>query len=309
MLVLPGGGYTICSDREADPVALAYAKAGYQTFVLRYTLKDKGGWPMPLEDYEQAMALMEKNAEVWHIATDRIAVVGFSAGGHLAACSATMAKRKPAAAVLVYAGILRDVADMCQPNMPCPNEFVDGNTSPCFLAAARDDRAVDIKNTLMMELALAEKGVPFESHIYSYGGHGFSTGESWVVTNSVSERLPNWVPDSIGWLKETMGEFTRRGFEEPNSAVSRNCDNAPVLTVMCSLGHMLKQSAEAQEILRPMYDGMRAIAEERGYPEEALFSAMGASTVRELLEILRFDSENINEIDKLLHGIINQLDD
>lgn len=162
MLVLPGGGYTICSDREADPVALAYAKAGYQTFVLRYTLKDKGGWPMPLEDYEQAMALMEKNAEVWHIATDRIAVVGFSAGGHLAACSATMAKRKPAAAVLVYAGILRDVADMCQPNMPCPNEFVDGNTSPCFLAAARDDRAVDIKNTLMMELALAEKGVPFE---------------------------------------------------------------------------------------------------------------------------------------------------
>lgn len=119
-------------------MALAYAKAGYQTFVLRYTLKDKGGWPMPLEDYEQAMALMEKNAEVWHIATDRIAVVGFSAGGHLAACSATMAKRKPAAAVLVYAGILRDVADMCQPNMPCPNEFVDGNTSPCFLAAARN---------------------------------------------------------------------------------------------------------------------------------------------------------------------------
>ncbi|MCX4372813.1 MAG: alpha/beta hydrolase [Dysosmobacter sp.] len=102
MLVLPGGGYAMCSDREADPVALAYAKAGYQTFILRYTVTGKGLWPLPLEDYEQAMELIEQNAEEWHVDTDKIAVSGFSAGGHLTACAATMAKHKPAAAVLVY---------------------------------------------------------------------------------------------------------------------------------------------------------------------------------------------------------------
>lgn len=52
MLVIPGGGYAMCSDREADPVALAYLKAGYQAFVLRYTCTPKGKWPLPLEDYE-----------------------------------------------------------------------------------------------------------------------------------------------------------------------------------------------------------------------------------------------------------------
>ena len=64
ILVLPGGRYAMCSDREADPVASAYLKAGYQAFVLRYTVKDKGGWPQPLEDYEQAMALIEQNADL-----------------------------------------------------------------------------------------------------------------------------------------------------------------------------------------------------------------------------------------------------
>jgi acetyl esterase/lipase len=63
MLVIPGGGYAMCSDREADPVAMAYLKAGYQAFVLRYTCTSKGKWPLPLEDYEQAMALIEERAD------------------------------------------------------------------------------------------------------------------------------------------------------------------------------------------------------------------------------------------------------
>ena len=107
MIVLPGGGYTMCSDREADAVAISYMNAGYQAFILRYTVKDKGLWPEPLNDYETAYELLLKNAEEWHIDTNRICVVGFSAGGHLAACTATIAKNKPAAAVLVYPAILK----------------------------------------------------------------------------------------------------------------------------------------------------------------------------------------------------------
>jgi len=85
ILVLPGGGYAMCSDREADPVALAYLQAGYQAFVLRYSVGKDAAWPNPLDDYEQAMKLIRSKAEEWNLYPDKVAVIGFSAGGHLAA--------------------------------------------------------------------------------------------------------------------------------------------------------------------------------------------------------------------------------
>lgn len=308
MIVIPGGGYAMCSDREADAVAMAYLKAGYQVFILRYTVSSKGGWPNPLNDYEQAMALiMEKEVE-WHIDTAKIAVVGFSAGGHLAACAATMAEHKPAAAVLVYPAILKDIVDMCQPGMPYPNESVTPETSPCFIVAARDDRTVAIQNSLMMELALAENGVAFESHIYSYGGHGFSTAEDWINTNSVCSRLPEWVKYSIEWLGEIMGRFTRNGFSEPTAAVSMNADFTPVLSVECSLNHLRKQNEEVSAVLAPMYEGIKNVAKARGYTVEGLMAAVGNNTAQELMEMVQIPADVIHEIDKALHGMVNELE-
>ena len=307
ILVLPGGGYAMCSDREADPVALAYTKAGYQAFILRYSTGKNKTWPNPLEDYEQAMALIEERAEEWHLGSSRIAAVGFSAGGHLCACAATIARHKPAAAILVYPSILKDICDMCQPGMPQPNEHVTGETSPCFLVAARDDRTVDVKNSLMMQLALAENGIPFESRIYSYGGHGFSTGEDWILNNSLSPRIPHWVDDSIGWLKETLGTLTMKGFSEPNIAVSINGDTAPVLSVMCTLNHIRRQSGEAISVLKPLFDGMQAVADARGFSMEGLMAAVGNNTVRELMEMVQVDGETIQKIDKALHSMVNRI--
>ena len=309
MLVIPGGGYAMCSDREADPVAMAYLKAGYQTFVLRYTVTSKGGWPNPLNDYEQAMALIEENAEAWHIDPAKIAVVGFSAGGHLAACAATIAQHKPAAAVLVYPAVLKDIVDMCQPGMPYPHEHVTADTCPCFVVAARDDRTVNIKNSLMMELALAEKGVAFESHIYSYGGHGFSTAEDWINTNSVCPRLPEWVPYSIQWLGEVMGKLTRGGFTEPTAAISMNGDFAPVLSVDCTLKHLSRQREEVKAVLAPMFAGIEAVAKARGFSVEGLTAAIGNNTAREIMEMVQIPGDTITEIDKTLHGMVNELED
>ena len=308
MLVIPGGGYAICSDREADAVATAYLKAGYQAFVLRYTITSKGGWPHPLNDYEQAMSLITENADKWHIDPAKIAVVGFSAGGHLAACAATLAEHKPAAAVLVYPAILKDIVDMCQPGMPYPNEHVTPETCPCFIAAARDDRTVDIKSSLMMELALAEKGVAFESHIYSYGGHGFSTAEDWINTNSVCPRLPEWVPYSIGWLGEVMGKLTRDGFTEPTAAISMNSDFAPVLSVNCTVNHLCKQSEAAKSVLAPMFAGINAVAAARGFSVDGLMAAIGSNTAREIMEMVQIPADTITEIDTALHGMVNELD-
>ena len=307
ILVLPGGGYAMCSDREADPVASAYLKAGYQAFILRYSTGEHKKWPNPLEDYEAAMEYIKSHADEWYIDTEKIAAVGFSAGGHLCATAATMAKNKPSAAILVYPAILKDICDMCQTGMPQPNEHVSESTSPCFIVAARDDRTVDVKNALMMQLALAEKGVSFESHIYSFGGHGFSTGDDWIVTNSVSERVPNWVGDSIGWLGELFGKLTTSGFTAPTVKPSVNADFAPILSVDCSLNHLRKQPGEAKEILAPLFAGMKAVADERGYSMEGLMIAVGNNTARELMEMVRVPKEVISEIDKALHSLINEI--
>lgn len=87
MIVCPGGGYLMTSDREGEPVAMHYLNQGYQAFVLRYTSKDKGDstYPNCLYDLAQMISLVRENAEEWNIDPDKIGIIGFSAGGHLCA--------------------------------------------------------------------------------------------------------------------------------------------------------------------------------------------------------------------------------
>lgn len=107
VLILPGGGYQMCSEREADPIAMEYLKAGYHVFILRYSVQKYAAWSNPLEDYEQAMSFVREHGNEWNIFTDKIAVIGFLAGGHLAACAATMSKNRPDATILGYPVILK----------------------------------------------------------------------------------------------------------------------------------------------------------------------------------------------------------
>ena len=118
VLILPGGGYSMCSDREADPVAFPYLEAGYQAFILRYSVGEDSVWPNPLDDYEQAMALIEERADEWKVLTDKIVVIGFSAGGHLAASAATMSQHRPYAAILGYPVIEGDCAKIYEKTAP-----------------------------------------------------------------------------------------------------------------------------------------------------------------------------------------------
>ena len=81
VVIFPGGAYAYCSDREADPVAQEYLRAGYHAFVLRYSVGwENAVWPNPLEDYDQAMELIAAHAKEWHLIPEKIAVIGFSAG-------------------------------------------------------------------------------------------------------------------------------------------------------------------------------------------------------------------------------------
>lgn len=250
ILVIPGGGYQFCSAREADPVALAYMKAGYQAFVLRYSVGKYGTWPNPLADYEQAMSLIRSNAEKWMLYKDKVAVIGFSAGGHLAAAAATMSKNRPNAAILGYAVAGADVKG-CNPTAPDTVAAVDKDTCPCFLFSSRTDNLVPVENTLDFMSALAKQGIAFESHIYAFGPHGFSTCDSSIQyrETKMCSRISNWVTDSIGWLKDMFGDFGKEDMTEPACDGHTNGNHLPFLSVDCTLGKLM-EVPEAAKIVK-----------------------------------------------------------
>ncbi|HKM03527.1 MAG TPA: alpha/beta hydrolase [Lachnospiraceae bacterium] len=85
IVICPGGGYSFTSDREAEPIALAFAAKGYQTFVLRYSVGEPAKFPKPLQELAQTVSYIRMHSKEWFIDTDKIIVTGFSAGAHLAA--------------------------------------------------------------------------------------------------------------------------------------------------------------------------------------------------------------------------------
>ena len=108
VLVVPGGGYSHVSPREGDPVALQFAAAGYHTAVLTYSVGEGARDYRPLRQLSEALGLLRQHAEEWHILPDKIAVCGFSAGGHLALSGAVLdipgetAQQRPDAVILGY---------------------------------------------------------------------------------------------------------------------------------------------------------------------------------------------------------------
>ena len=110
VLVVPGGGYTHVSAREGDPVALQFAAAGYHTAVLDYAICEQAKNYLPLRQLAQAIGLVREHAAAWHVLPEKIAVCGFSAGGHLALSSAVLEipgeadQPRPDAVILGYPG-------------------------------------------------------------------------------------------------------------------------------------------------------------------------------------------------------------
>lgn len=210
ILVFPGGGYRMCSDREAEPIALAYMAEGYHAFVLRYTVGEAVEHPAPLRDAEAAVQALLDNAEAWGIDAARIAVVGFSAGGHLAASLGTLGRLRPAALILGYAGILASKARSLFGNLPDLDTVVDEKTPPSFIFSTAEDEVVPIEHSLRFAAALDKAGVPFEMHIYQKGVHGLALAKPHTSSGArrfVQPRAAAWLDQSVAWLKELWGDF------------------------------------------------------------------------------------------------------
>ena len=209
MLVIPGGAYKFCSDREAEPVAMAFAARGYNTFVLRYsTGEGKAAFPNPLNDAEEALEIIRENSEKWHIDAKKVAAVGFSAGGHLCAALSAMGRVRPDAAVLCYPCILSSIGDVLAEPVPSVNEYVDEKTPPTFIVSSREDGCVPIENSLRYADALEKAGVDFEMHIFSKGYHGFSLANEVVFAKEedaqYNSHISGWVEMCITWLRKTF---------------------------------------------------------------------------------------------------------
>ena len=206
VVVLPGGGYTIlAAQHEGVDYAKWLNERGITAMVVKYRVSDDPkagyGYPVPFLDARRAIRTMRANAAKWGIETDRIGVMGSSAGGHLASlCATRFADRfdeeggdgidvqdcRPDFAVLIYPVIsmgghthsgsqtrlIGKEPTAVMAGRVSTEKQVRERTPPCFLLSTADDR-VDCRNSLMFASALKEQGVPFALHVFEKGGHGY----------------------------------------------------------------------------------------------------------------------------------------
>ena len=231
VIICPGGGYARLSiDSEGYEVAKRLNDFGVTAFVLKYRLPNDASQPdksiAPLLDAQQALRLVRQQASKYSINPERIGLMGFSAGGHLAAWAGTRfatpvgdnvgpVSVRPAFLVLMYPVIsfsdtLKHLGsrDNLLGKMPTAEQIrqysnelqVTAQTPPTFLVHAEDDQAVPVNNSIVFYQACLRHGVPAEMHLYPKGGHGFGLNNK-TTKDLWTDRLRNWL-DANGWLSK-----------------------------------------------------------------------------------------------------------
>ena len=222
IVICPAGGYASLSlDGEGRQVAEWLNNLGIAAFVLKYRLAPTYHYPVPLLDAQRAMRYVRSNASLYNLAENEIGIMGFSAGGHLAAMAAThfdagkaspsdgidRMSSRPNFLVLIYPVITCSepflYALSCSNLLgahPDPNlaalvsneKHVTAKTPPTFLFHTYDDPTVPVENSLVFFSALRKAGVPAELHIYEHGPHGVGLAQDDPVLSTWPKLLENW---------------------------------------------------------------------------------------------------------------------
>ena len=226
VIVLPGGGYSNRARHEAGPIAERFNSQGFHAFVVEYRVAPYR-FPAPQEDALRAIKVVRAHAAEWKIKPDKIAILGFSAGGHLA-CSAGVfydkvkadngdecdaVSARPDAEILCYPVISGDPAcghmgsftNLLGPDVPQAEylkysceRLVTEQTPPAFLWHTAEDNCVPVKNSLDYALALKKFNIPFGLHVFPFGSHGLGLAENNPKLTDVTV----W-PELAGtWLKK-----------------------------------------------------------------------------------------------------------
>ena len=212
VIVCPGGGYGVLAPYEGEPIAKKLHDASFQAFTLYYSCAP-ARYPTARDELFEAIKYVRKNADALGVKPDKIAVLGFSAGGHLAAGAGvefTCPEERPDALILAYAvlsavnkthlgsfnNLLGDNNSAEMRRKLSRELTVRSNTPMAWIFHTVADRTVPVENALNFALALQEKNIPYELHIYPRGPHGMAPGR----TNEFPE-LANWWSSAIDWLK------------------------------------------------------------------------------------------------------------
>ena len=234
MLVIPGGGYSgVCSNREGEPIAHAFIPYGYNAFVLHYTVGRKKPFPQQLIEATLAIKHIKDNAERYGIDPEQLFVVGFSAGGHLAASTGVLWKNeavlkavpmpygynKPRGVMLIYPVIspqfqhhIKSFQNLWCTDTPVKEQLdaaaieqhVDADSAPSFIMHTANDQTVDVRNALTVATAYSVAEVPFEFHIYPDAPHGVALGNP--ITAGTTPKFNNpaiaeWVRLAANWAE------------------------------------------------------------------------------------------------------------
>lgn len=225
VIICPGGGYLrVVWDKEGEDIAKFWNSKGVAAIIVKYRLPagcQEKPYMVPLTDVSRALRLTRYHAGEWGIDPDRIGIMGFSAGGHLASTLSThfdsgnqessdpveKMSSRPDFSILIYPVITftkgfqhsgsREALVGEDPELmkEFSNELhVSSNTPPTFMVHSSDDKAVPVENTLVYYRQLVQNGVPAEVHIFPEGGHGFGLG---LTDGHVSE----WTELCNIWLK------------------------------------------------------------------------------------------------------------
>ncbi|MBO5939248.1 MAG: alpha/beta hydrolase [Clostridia bacterium] len=232
LLIIPGGGYgKICSEREGEPIAHAFMPYGYNAFVLHYTVGRKKPFPAQLIEATLAIKHIKDNAENYGIDPEQLFVVGFSAGGHLAASTGVLWKNdevlkavampygetKPRGVMLIYPVIspkfqnhIKSFRNLWCTDTPTEEQLsaaaieqhVDADSAPAFIMHTANDQVVDVRNALTVADAYAQAQIPFELHIYPDGPHGMALGNRITECGTPKynqSAIAEWVRLAANW--------------------------------------------------------------------------------------------------------------
>jgi acetyl esterase/lipase len=233
VVICPGGGYGYVSEREGEPVARQFSAAGFQAFVLNYSVSPHRH-PQPLLDISRAMCLIREQAGPWKVDPMKIAVCGFSAGGHLAASlgvhwnkpyiqntpGIVTGMNQPNALILSYPvissgefghrgsfeNLLGDQANEEVLAEMSLERQVNSQTPPAFIWHTFNDGGVPVENSMLFANALRRNVIPFELHIYPDGPHGLSLATKETdCGHGVYPHVASWMKLCMEWLEGLFG--------------------------------------------------------------------------------------------------------
>ena len=207
VLVFPGGGYSILAlDLEGTEICEWLNSIGVTAVLVKYRVPARAGrprWAAPLEDAQRALGIVRKRAAELAIDPKRIGVLGFSAGGHLAAVASThfearaydpiddadSVSSRPDFCLLIYPAYLtvKEEGDKIAPELT-----ITDKTPPTFLIQAEDD-GVRVETSLFYYAALRKAGVPAEMHLYPTGGHGYGLRPAGKLVTTWPRRAEDWM--------------------------------------------------------------------------------------------------------------------